>query len=42
LGNEGTANPMTYETSDGTQFIVIGVTGSNSDRGLIAFALPNE
>ena len=42
LGNEGTANPMTYETSNGQQFIVIGVTGSNSDRGLIAFALPNS
>jgi glucose dehydrogenase len=41
LGNEGTANPMTYQTSDGQQFIVIGTTGSDSERGLIAFALPD-
>ena len=31
---------MTYQTSDGTQFLVIGVTGLGSDRRLIAFALP--
>ena len=30
---------MTYQTSDGTQFLVIGVTGLGSDRRLIAFAL---
>lgn len=41
LGGEGTANPMTYQTGDGKQFIVIGVTGSAWDRGLIAFALPD-
>ena len=41
LGGEGTANPMTYQTGDGKQFIVIGVTGSGWDRGLIAFALPD-
>ena len=40
LGTEGTANPMTYQTSDGTQFLVIGATGLASDRRLIAFALP--
>ncbi len=40
LGSEGTANPMTYRTADGKQFVVIGVTGPGSKRGLIAFALP--
>ena len=40
LGMEGTANPMTYQTSDGTQFLVIGATGLAADRRLIAFALP--
>jgi quinoprotein glucose dehydrogenase len=35
-----TANPMTYRTRSGRQFIVMA-TGAGADNALLAFALPN-
>ena len=35
-----TANPMTYRTKSGRQFIVT-VTGAGTDNALLAFALPD-
>jgi len=39
LGQVGYANPMTYRTSDGKQFVVIA-TGRGGGTRLMAFALP--
>ena len=42
LGSQGYANPMTYETRAGRQYVVIGSSRPDgSDAGLIAFALPS-
>jgi quinoprotein glucose dehydrogenase len=41
LGQQAYANPMTYRTRDGRQFIVIA-TGSGSSSRLVAFTLKNE
>lgn len=41
LGQQAYANPMTYRTRDGRQFIVIA-TGSGTTSRLVAFALANE
>ncbi len=41
LGQQAYANPMTYRTRGGKQFIVIA-TGSGSTSRLMAFALKNE
>jgi quinoprotein glucose dehydrogenase len=41
LGQQAYANPMTYRTRDGRQFIVIA-TGSGTTSKLVAFALKNE
>ncbi|MGH7501751.1 MAG: PQQ-binding-like beta-propeller repeat protein, partial [Longimicrobiales bacterium] len=41
LGANGYANPMTYATADGRQFVVIA-SGSGDDAVLKAFALPRE
>ena len=35
------ANPMTYRTESGRQFVVIA-TGRGADAALVAFALPSE
>ena len=35
------ANPMTYRTKSGRQFVVIA-TGRGKDAALVAFALPGE
>jgi len=40
LGRVGYANPMTYRTAAGRQFVVIA-TGSDADGILMAFALPD-
>ncbi|MGH7507585.1 MAG: PQQ-binding-like beta-propeller repeat protein, partial [Longimicrobiales bacterium] len=39
LGARGYANPMTYQTRSGRQFVVIA-TGSGDDARLMAFSLP--
>ena len=39
LGARGYANPMTYRTRDGRQFVVIA-TGAGAGARLVAFALP--
>lgn len=39
LGARGYANPMTYRTRGGRQFVVIA-TGAGADARLVAFALP--
>jgi glucose dehydrogenase len=39
LGGRGYADPMTYSTQDGRQYVVIA-SGSGSDAKLMAFALP--
>jgi glucose dehydrogenase len=39
LGARGYANPMTYRTRSGRQFVVIA-TGGGSGAALTAFALP--
>jgi quinoprotein glucose dehydrogenase len=41
LGQQAYANPMTYRTRDGKQFIVIA-TGSGTTSRLVAFALKSE
>jgi glucose dehydrogenase len=41
LGQQAYANPMTYRTRDGKQFIVIA-TGSGTTSRLVAFALKND
>jgi quinoprotein glucose dehydrogenase len=41
LGNRSNANPMTYQTRAGRQFVVIAA-GSGDDAKLTAFALPNH
>ena len=41
LGRQAYANPMTYRTREGEQFIVIA-TGSGPTSRLVAFALKNE
>jgi quinoprotein glucose dehydrogenase len=41
LGNRSNANPMTYRTRAGRQFVVIAV-GSGDDTRLMAFALPES
>jgi quinoprotein glucose dehydrogenase len=41
LGQQAYANPMTYRTRDGKQFVVIA-TGSGANARLVAFALKNE
>jgi quinoprotein glucose dehydrogenase len=40
LGKTGYANPMTYRTRAGKQFVVIA-TGSGSNAELMAFAIPD-
>jgi glucose dehydrogenase len=40
LGARGYANPMTYRTRDGRQFVVIA-TGAGAGARLVAFALPD-
>jgi len=42
-GNRGTANPMTYQTRSGRQFVVIATTDDEYlDAKLMAFALPRR
>jgi quinoprotein glucose dehydrogenase len=42
-GSEGYANPMTYETREGRQYLVIGRSNADgSEAGLTAFALPRR
>ena len=41
LGRRGYANPMTYRTRAGRQFVVIA-SGSGGDARLVAFALPGS
>ena len=41
LGKVGYANPMTYRTRAGRQFVVIA-TGSGAGTRLVAFALPES
>jgi quinoprotein glucose dehydrogenase len=40
LGGEGNANPMTYRTRNGRQFVVMAVTRARYENELVAFALP--
>ena len=39
LTERSTATPMTYETDDGQQFVLIA-TGSGANQELVAFSLP--
>ena len=39
LNERSTATPMTYQTPDGRQFVVIA-TGSGGNQELVAFAIP--
>jgi quinoprotein glucose dehydrogenase len=41
LPQRGYANPMTYATRDGRQFVVIATGGGGQGGTLVAFALPN-
>jgi quinoprotein glucose dehydrogenase len=41
LGGRAQANPMTYQTRDGRQFVVIAV-GERAEARLMAFALPSR
>ncbi|MDH3223307.1 MAG: pyrroloquinoline quinone-dependent dehydrogenase [Gemmatimonadota bacterium] len=42
LPERGYANPMTYATSDGRQFVVIATGTGSSPRTLVAFALDDD
>lgn len=41
LPGRGYANPMSFGTSDGRQFVVIAAGGGDDGGTLVAFALPN-
>jgi glucose dehydrogenase len=41
LQERGSANPMTYATGDGRQFVVVAV-GSGENAALVAFSLPSS